>query len=63
MALFGDRSEDLCCKGCGEKMYGINNPSLRTLCEDCGGNKTEYSAANPHPENYNIRTVRVETTI
>lgn len=40
---------DLACKECGEFMTGIVNYDARTVCEPCGGNKTEYHAENPLP--------------
>jgi len=42
------------CAGCGDDMPGIMAPrthdTKRTHCEDCGGNTTEYNAANPRPK-------------
>lgn len=37
------------CKGCGERMFGVNSYKLCELCEPCGGNKTEYHVGNPIP--------------
>lgn len=41
---------DVACKGCGELMAGINTYKLRTTCQECGGNRTQYNRDNPHPE-------------
>lgn len=41
---------NLPCKRCGEVMTGVNNYELRTKCDACGGNETEFSFDNPNPE-------------
>lgn len=47
MSIFSYQTEDKSCKGCGEIMYGVNTYTLRTLCEECGGNPTPHNANNP----------------
>ncbi len=47
-----DNKEALLCRGCSEPMAGIRDYKARTLCEGCGGNKTAYNEAVPHPENW-----------
>ena len=38
------------CINCDGQMWGIMQKEARSLCEDCGGNSTEYNEKNPHPE-------------
>jgi len=47
MSSFLRNTLDKTCLGCGERMWGIFDFAARHICEECGGNKTEYSAKNP----------------
>lgn len=38
------------CKGCSDAMFGVRDYDIREICEECGGNITEYNNLNPHPE-------------
>lgn len=39
------------CIDCGEEMHGIMDYGAREMCEECGGNTTEYDIDNPLEEN------------
>lgn len=42
--------DSLPCRKCSTVMRGITDYDVRTLCEDCGGNRTEYKYNNPLPD-------------
>lgn len=37
------------CIHCDDYMTGIYSHDARTVCEDCGGNTTEFNKNNPYP--------------
>lgn len=45
-------TDDQLCQNCQKPMFGIKCLSRRQICEDCGGNETEYNAKNQHPLNW-----------